>query len=142
MVLPDMATVLFGILILFAVLFAVSRTFGRLRLSQRIRLGLLERAQEHPERLELLEEAGAVATEIVARSGFLKYDDYLPTGALLALIGIGCGAWGLHLHTGRLAVGLYVGGYMCIVAGLLLAVAGLFVRWTSRKFETHRRLQP
>mgnify|MGYP001269892313 CR=1 FL=1 len=137
-----MATFVFVILILFAVLCAVSRAFWRLRLAHRIRLGLLEQAQEHPEQLELLEKAGAVATNIVARSGFLRHADYLPTGALLALIGIASGACGLHLHTGRLAVGLYVGGYMCIIAGLLLAVAGLFVRWVSGKFESHRPLKP
>ena len=122
-----MATFVFVILILFAVLCAVSRAFWRLRLAHR---------------LELLEKAGAVATNIVARSGFLRHADYLPTGALLALIGIASGACGLHLHTGRLAVGLYVGGYMCIIAGLLLAVAGLFVRWVSGKFESHRPLKP
>ncbi len=117
--------------VLAVLLYGVVRILGRMWLEHRVRLTLLERIDKRPELAEsvqglmdLMGAAEPVSTKM--------RQDYAVTGVLLALIGGGCCLAGWMLHSGKLAVGIYVGGWVCVGAGFLLCLFGLFIRKLMR----------
>lgn len=114
-------------LVIAGILYGLARVFGRIWLEHRVRLALLEKLDQKPELVEsvqgLLEIMGA--TEPMSSR---TRQDYAVTGVLLALIGGGCCAAGWMLHSGKLAVGIYAGGWACIFLGFVLFMVGLSVR--------------
>ncbi|HUW60862.1 MAG TPA: hypothetical protein VMZ06_07620 [Candidatus Bathyarchaeia archaeon] len=127
-------------LVLAVLLYGILRVFGRIWLEHRVRLALLERIDKKPELVESVQ--GLMDLMGVAEplsSGTRQ--DYAVTGILLALIGAGCCGVGWMLHSGKLAVGIYAGGWVCVFLGFILFMAGLFVRKLLRHpiFFPHRR---
>ena len=123
---------------LLALLYGLYRALGRAWLEKRIRLALLERAQAAPDHLQAFEEAARVVGKIVNGAKWTQ-QDYLMTGVLLGVLGVGSGATGLYLHTGRLAVGLYLGGFGCIGMGVLAAMTGLVAGLAARRAKANDR---
>ena len=121
-------------LVVFVVLYGIVRAIGRIWLDHSIRLALLEKAQQKPELLDSASELfGALMGIPVSRTA--SRQDYAVTGVALALIGIACGVAGRYIRMGRLAVGIYIGGLVCIVLGVLITLAGVLIRSFSRPPE-------
>ncbi|HRK34434.1 MAG TPA: hypothetical protein PLJ47_07540, partial [Candidatus Hydrogenedentes bacterium] len=49
------------------------------------------------------------------------------TGLLLALIGLGFAVGGRLMRSGEVAVGIYLGGVLCLVLGLVIALLGFII---------------
>ena len=127
-------------LVLAVLLYGILRVFGRIWLEHRVRLALLERIDKKP---ELIESVQGLMNLMGAAEPFSRgtRQDYAVTGILLSIIGGGCCGVGWMLHSGKLAVGIYAGGWMCVFLGLVLFMIGLFVRKLLRHpvFFPHRR---
>jgi hypothetical protein len=120
------------ILVIATVTYGVVRALGRIWLEHRIKLTILGKLQTKPELLESFQELQDVLTSMPREGNDGGRQDYTVTGVFLALIGIGCVLLGLSWGAGTVAVGVYVGGWICIGIGIILALIGLLIRWLSR----------
>jgi hypothetical protein len=120
------------VVVLATVTYGVVRALGRIWLDHRIRLALLDKLQEKPELLESYTELQRILANLPEGRAGRPRQDYALTGVVLAAIGIGCAVAGQCSGAGRLAVGLYVGGWICIVLGVILALIGIFIRRIAR----------
>ncbi|MCX5770876.1 MAG: hypothetical protein NTZ09_11475 [Candidatus Hydrogenedentes bacterium] len=101
-------------LVVAVLLYGVLRIFGWIWLEHRVRLALLERIDKKPELVESVQSLmDLMGTAEPLSSGTRQ--DFSVTGILLALIGAGCCVSGWMLHSGKLAVGIYVGGWLCVL---------------------------
>ncbi len=113
--------------VLAALLYGIVRFLGRIWLEHRVRLALLEKIDKRPELVESVQGL----MDLMAPSEPVWSEtrqDYAVTGVLLGLIGGACCVAGWMLHSGKLAVGIYAGGWVCVFLGFLLFLFGLFVR--------------
>jgi len=128
------------VIVLAVLIYGIFRAFGSIWLEHRIRMALLQRLQEKP---ELVDSASALFDAI----GAAEYrpernrQDYAVTGVILAVLGAGFCTAGYIIRTGKLAVGIYGGGWACIILGLLLFIVGVAIRRLSRhpSFSPNRR---
>ena len=112
-----------------------ARSLFRGWLELRVRVALLERLEKQPELLRSPEDVQALlAAPSQERPG---RHSYILTGTLLALIGLTCIAIGWAMRIGQLAVGVYLGGYLCVAVGLVLLLLGLLVRMLARDRTAH-----
>ena len=97
------------------------RAFFRVWMDHRIRVAGLERAaaSNTPESIDI---APSHATPRA------QHQDYRLTGALLALAGLAAIAIGTYLGHGQTAVGVYIGGFVCVAFGVLIALAGMVLK--------------
>ena len=114
-----------------AVLYGAFRAFGRVWLDHRIRLTILEKAERNPQVMDSMNELLDILGQLPGGSGANR-QDYTVTGVILALLGLAGILLGRFMHVGQFAVGVYVGGYVCVGIGIVLALLGVFVRWISR----------
>lgn len=114
-------------LVLLGLLYGIVRVFGRIWLEHRVRLALLEKIEKRPDLVESVQGLMDLMGSTEPFSSRAR-QDYAVTGVLLAAIGAGCCAAGWMLHSGKLAVGIYAGGWVCVFLGLILFTVGLFVR--------------
>lgn len=121
------------VIVLGAVAYGVLRMFGRIWLEHRIRMAVLERIEKRPELLDSVHDLFNILGAAEAIPTKTSRQDYALTGALLAAMGVGFCLLGRMLHSGRLAVGIYVGGWVCVLLGLLLFAAGVFIRRLTRQ---------
>ena len=119
-------------LVLLLVAYGLLRGLGQIWLNHRIRLALLEKIQDKPELVKSFQELQEVLAEIPVARRIEHHQDYTVTGILLAALGVGCTILGRCMGVGTYAVGIYVGGFICIGLGVLLALVGLLIRWLSR----------
>ena len=124
------------VVVLATVTYGIVRALGHIWLDHRIRLALLDKLQEKPELLESYTELQRVLANAPEGRAGRTHQDYALTGALLAAIGVGCALAGESNGAGRLAVGLYAGGWICIVLGVILALIGFFIRRLARNLIT------
>ena len=125
------------VLVAFAVVYAVFRALGRVWVEHKVKLALLAKLETHPELIRSFDELeGLVAS--VSGGGALPRQNFRLTGALLALIGVGCVVWGRGFSLGRLSVGLYFGGLVCVCLGFVLGLFGLLMRNVGRHDGTAR----
>lgn len=115
-----------------AVAYGVMRALGRIWLDHRVKLALLEKLQDKPEVLESFQEIQGILAGVSTGDSHPHRQDFTVTGILLSLIGIACAIIGRCWGVGALAVGVHVGGWVCIVLGIVLAFLGLLIRWLSR----------
>ncbi len=118
------------LLIAGVLIYGLLRTVGRVWLDHKIRLTLLEKAERQPELVASMNELLNVMNTFPGASA--GGQDYRVTGILLALIGLGCSFLGRGLHVGQIAVGLYIGGLICVTLGILLTLLGILLRWLAR----------
>lgn len=123
------------VVVMAAVTYGIARALGHIWLDHRIKLALLDRLQAKPELIESYAEVQRILAGVPdGRTG--RHQDYAVTGVILAAIGVACVVGGQSLGVGRLAVGLYIGGWVCIVLGVVLALIGLFIRRLARSLVT------
>jgi hypothetical protein len=115
-----------------AVAYGVMRALGRIWLDHRVKLALLEKLQDKPEVLESFQEIQGILAGVSTGNVNPNRQDFTVTGIFLSLIGIACAIIGWSWGVGTLAVGIHVGGWVCIVLGMALASLGLLIRWLSR----------
>jgi hypothetical protein len=121
--------ILAGLLFLFflGVGLGILRAIVQTWVDHRVRLVLLENLEQHPDSREAAQKMLADLDHISRR----KRHDYTLTGILLALIGLGCATYGRFVGLGRLAVGMHVGGMVCVALGVLLALLGLLIYYLA-----------
>lgn len=121
------------VIVFVAVVYGILRMFGHIWLEHRIRLTLLEKIEKRPELVDSVHDLVNLLGAAEALPARKDRQDYALTGALLAAMGVGFCLLGRMLHSGKLAVGIYVGGWVCVVLGLLLFAVGLFIRKLLRQ---------
>jgi hypothetical protein len=112
-------------------LFFVLRGFGRFWLDHSIRLALLEKIEKKPELLEQVRELMDMFSAVPTRRRNRR-QDYRVTGIVLAIFGVASCAAGIYMRSGRAAVGIYIGGYICIAIAAILFLLGLAIQWLNR----------
>jgi hypothetical protein len=124
------------VVVLGTVTYGIVRALGRIWLDHRIRLALLDKLQEKPELLESYAELQHIMANGPDGRPGKAHQDYALTGVLLAGIGVACALAGESGGAGRLAVGLYAGGWICIALGVILTLVGIFIRRLTRNLVT------
>ena len=114
------------LIVLAAFAFGVMRTLLRIWLDQRVRLAVWEKTGEPPD-----DNLDAIPGIPEARRELSK-QDYVVTGALLAALGLAGVIAGQIIGLGNLAVGLYLGGFVCIGLGILILLLGFLIRTLAR----------
>ena len=126
------------VLLLLLIVVLVTVLGGALRgllgawMDHRVRAAVLESMERNSESLESADDAEALfdrATHGLSPSGRA---DPLITGATLGVIGLVCVIGGWSAHVGQLAVGVFVGGIVCLALGGVLCVFGLLTRSIAR----------
>lgn len=126
------------VLALIYLIWAVARSIFNSWLEYRIRLALLQRAEQHPELLRLLEETSGGSAEVEptkVRSNSGQQIDLILTGISLTVIGLIFVVFNGMLGRSQWAVGAYFGGVACVVIGFLLATLGILLRFLERPPE-------
>ena len=95
-------------------------------LDYRVRVALLHALEGRPELLT--ETAGGGDVLPIPPSSNEGRVDYRITGAVLGFIGLCCVLAGWVMRVGQLAVGVYLGGILCLCIGFLLALCGFLTR--------------
>lgn len=110
-------------------------------LNYRAKLALLDKIEKNPDMMRSASEIQAAVASVgrgkTGRAGRYDRQDYAVTGLLLGGIGVACILTGRYLRIGQLAVGLYLGGVVCAVMGVVLGLLGLLIR-TMAKDPTAR----
>ncbi len=112
------------------VLYGVIDSLLRSWFDHRAKLALLEKIEKEPELLDRIDGLGSLLADRPGNK--IARQDYLVTGLILLGIGVLAVVTGLTLRFGEAAVGTYLGGIVCILIGILLALAGLLLRSLSR----------
>ncbi len=114
------------------VLYVLTRAIGVVWIKYQVRIAVLKRLEREPDLLASPKRMETAVSEAAARYKAYSRQDFVLTGLILAIIGL-CGVGlGLELRSGSLAVGAYVGGFVCAILGSALALLTIFFRWTTR----------
>jgi hypothetical protein len=124
------------IVVLATITYGIVRALGRIWLDHRIRLALLDKLLEKPELIESYTEVQHVVVNAFDGASNRPHQDYALTGIILTAIGVASALLGHGGEAGRISVGLFVGGWICIALGLLLAVIGVFIHRLERNLVT------
>lgn len=116
------------LLILVTVLYGIGQTMLRAWLDYRVRLAFLDKLEQNPALLGGKPDFGALLTGLTANTSGGQHQNYALTGLFLAVIGVACAVAGRLLRSGELAVGVYLGGVLCVVLGLVIALLGFAIR--------------
>ncbi|MCL4692149.1 MAG: hypothetical protein KJ060_06530 [Candidatus Hydrogenedentes bacterium] len=119
--------VLVLVTLLYSVLYAILRAW----LDYRVRIALLDKLDENPRLLEDGNVLGQVVPGTPSQDASPR-QNYVLTGLLIVAIGVGCIVFGRLLRVGDLAVGTYLGGFLCVPIGAVIAVLGGIVKVLSR----------
>jgi hypothetical protein len=106
--------------------FGVIHTLLRTWLNYRLKLAFLESLEKQPDMLEAINDPESVVSRL-GEDGVTR-QNYALTGALLAVIGVICIAGGRAMRVGQLAVGTFLGGFVCLFLGVCLTLLGLVIR--------------
>ncbi|HOV61166.1 MAG TPA: hypothetical protein PK349_08905 [Candidatus Hydrogenedentes bacterium] len=125
------------VLALIYLIWVVARSIFTSWLEYRIRLALLQRAEQHPELLQLLEDVPdngllANATSPETAQDTRQQIDLTLTGVSLTVIGLVFVIFNGMLGRSQWAVGAYFGGVACVVIGFLLATLGILLHFLER----------
>jgi hypothetical protein len=112
-------------------------SLSRLWLDHRVRLAFLARLEKQSAPLRTPQEVQALLSTFSGEGQHPPRQDIAVTGLALGILGIGCILLGRALRIGQIAVGLYTGGWVCGVLGIIFVVFGLIAR-----FLAHRTVRP
>lgn len=112
------------------VLYGVVDSLLRSWFDHRTKLALLDRIEKEPGLLDRVDGLGSLLTDRPGQR--IARQNYLVTGLILLGIGVLAVVTGLTLRFGEVAVGAYLGGVVCVLFGILLALVGLLVRSLSK----------
>jgi hypothetical protein len=116
-------------LVILAIITVLIRTIGQVWVHHRVQMTLLERLEERPDLLEVMQEVQDVVEEPPRRPGNTFSPDFVLTGVVLAGIGIACAVIAGVFGRSQVATAVYFGGVLCVCLGFILAVVGLLVRY-------------
>ena len=119
---------LFLLVTVLALFGAIVRGILHLWCDYRIKWRFLQWLAKHPDKVNGAADIPKSLAEFSAQPPHLHGQDFAVTGLLLAVFGLAAAAAGYGLRVGNIAVGLYVGGLICFVAGLSLALLVGIVR--------------
>jgi hypothetical protein len=114
------------------VVFGLLHSFARVWFDYRSKLAFLEKLEKHPELVESPSQIQAVLAAPVDKQRETGRQDFALTGGLLLVIGVLCVILGRTMRVGEVAVGLYLGGFLCVPLGILMGAAGLLIRSFSK----------
>ena len=120
--------VLVLVTLLYSVLYAILRAW----LDYRMRMALLDKLDHNPGLLEASVDLQSVIAQQTSPSSSRPRQDFALTGLMIVAIGIGCILFGRLLRVGDVAVGTYLGGFVCLLVGIVLALLGAVVKVLSR----------
>jgi MFS family permease len=120
------------ILALIIVFVGVARAILGAWIDHRVKMALLRRLETTPEVGLEPAELGALVDEVTGGDRKPRHS-FILTGVILAVIGLACAMVGDHLRVGNFAVGIHIGGILCIFLGIVLALLGLLVRVLNRR---------
>ena len=109
----------------------VARSIVRAWLEHRVKLVLLQKYADRPDLFESPDDLRELIERESAGAATQPFQDYRLTGAFLAAIGVGCVVAGRVLAVGDLAVGLYIGGFVCVALGILVSFLGVVLHALS-----------
>jgi len=131
------------VLALLYLIWVVARSIFNSWLEYRIRLALLQRAEQHPELLRLLDDTPETSAEAelpgISPAPRQQIDLTL-TGVSLTVIGLFFVVFNGILGRSQWAVGAYFGGVACVVIGFLLATLGILLRFLERPPEPPEKM--
>lgn len=119
------------VMVILAMTATIVRRIARVWLDHHVKQALLEQLERKPgllRSMDALEELLDTSPGEEEAEGPL---DFTLTGAILTGIGLLCAVLGA-LFSGRQAVGVYIGGVICVVLGFILVVVGLAIRFLAR----------
>ena len=120
------------VLVLVTILYGVLYTILRTWLDYRLKMAMLEKLDLNPRLLESKSELSRIIGGDQAKQERRLRQDYLLTGAMMAGIGLACALFGRFLRVGDVAVGAYLGGVICLLLGIVLALLGAVIKVLSR----------
>ena len=119
---------LFLLVTVLALFGAIVRGILHLWCDYRIKRRFLQWLAKHPDKVNGAGDIPKSLAEFSAQPTHVQGQDFAVTGLLLAVLGLAAVAAGYGLRVGNIAVGLYFGGLVCLVAGLSLALIAGIVR--------------
>lgn len=132
-----MTTVVLGalvVLIMIGVAIGIARALVQTWVDHRVRLVLLESLEHDPEA-----HVGAhQMLENLDRVSRRRRHDYVLTGVFLAVMGLASTSYGRFVGIGRLAVGMYIGGMICVGLGFALALVGILIQYLASSSAERR----
>ena len=132
---PKMRASAFIIPVLVALVIVASiflRSIFRAWLDHRVRMAILEKAEEKPELLRVFENLVREESPDKGHTKNTPRADLTLTGVSLTVIGLIFVFVNGLLGKSQWAVGAYFGGVACVVIGFVLASLGMRVRFLSR----------
>ena len=121
-----------------ALFYVVFRSLLRTWIEHRVRMTILERAEQNPEMLKLVEESTS-SRNIPSLGHRSRNADLAITGLILGLMGFFFVLINGLLGRTHWAVGAYFGGVACVVVGFVLAAVGLLARFLDSTSSGARR---
>lgn len=116
------------LVVLITFTYGVARTLIRIWLEHRAKIKMLEQIEANPEMVQSGEDLQRLLAEAQEDSGPQPGQDYRLTGVALLILGIAGVITGRIIALGNTAVGIYLGGFACIVLGLLIAMLGVLFK--------------
>jgi len=97
-----------------------------------MRMALLDKLDHNPDFLGRDAELASVLAPLTSPKESTSQQNFAVTGLMIVAIGIGCILFGRILRVGDLAVGTFLGGWVCLLVGTVLALLGAVVKVLSR----------
>ncbi len=116
------------LLLLVTVFYGIVQSLTHAWLDHRFRLAFLDKLERNPSLLGNQKDISSVVNSLSTGAGpRLQRQNFGMTGLLLALIGLGFAVGGRLMRSGEVAVGIYLGGVLCLVLGLVIALLGFII---------------
>lgn len=122
-----------AVLVVFGTLaYGVIQSLVLVWLDHRLKLTLLGKLEKAPDVFRSPDEIQSLLSGLATSSSMSKRQDYCATGTVLGCIGLLCVIAGKTVRIGQLAVGVYLGGLICVFIGLVLFLVGVLIRSLSK----------
>ena len=125
------------LLIMAVVVLGITRALVQTWVDHRVRLVLLESLEQSPES----HSTAVQMLENLEKVSLRRRHDYALTGVILAVLGLAGTAYGRFVGIGRLAVGMYTGGMICVGLGFVLALVGLLIQYLASGTRNRKPLR-
>ena len=120
------------LLILVTLAYGVAQVLVRAWLDYRVRMAFLDKLEKNPALVGPQTDLASVLGNLATASIGSQRQNVALTGLIVTAIGIACVVGGRLLRSGELAVGIYLGGFFCVVLGLVIALLGFIIRVMTR----------
>jgi len=135
--LPTLMLIL-TLLIVVTALVGVARSLVRMWLDYRVRMAVLDKIESTSESFQSIDQVESVLSSLSEDGISRERSNHLLTGVLTALLGLICIVVGRALRVGPVAVGLDMGGIVCVGIGVIIALVGTASWALSRRRLTSR----